>query len=239
MSTLIFKLDVTSPEKLYLSLVSFTHDFYSHYVRRPNIKCQPEAHEWTLDRRIKAAERQAIEDSHVYQRDPTPDNLQQYQTSSNALVALQQCAYRDAWHDFTNTINHQTSIGSMWRLIKRVVKKKTSSALHHSPVQYAQDLVETWSQQSSVHSLPSHVQELLSTQKTRRALRLSAALLRKDEEDDIPITGDELRRALASGRTSAPGDDGITYSILRLLLKVTGDPLLQLYNLCLRHGYVP
>ncbi|ROT79248.1 hypothetical protein C7M84_002030 [Penaeus vannamei] len=50
------------------------------------------AHEWTLDRRIKAAERQAVEDSLVYQRDPTPDNLKQYQTSSSALVALQQCS---------------------------------------------------------------------------------------------------------------------------------------------------
>ncbi|XP_047502951.1 uncharacterized protein LOC125048330 [Penaeus chinensis] len=127
----------------------------------------------------------------------------------------------------------------MWQLIKKVVKKKTSSALHHSPVKYAQDLVETWSQQSSVHSLPSHIQELLSSQKTRRALHLSAALLRKDEEEDIPITKDELRRALASSRASAPGDDGITYSVLRLLLKVTDDPLLHLYNLCLRHGYVP
>ncbi|XP_063587868.1 uncharacterized protein LOC134765254 [Penaeus indicus] len=44
---------------------------------------------------------------------------------------------------------------------------------------------------------------------------------------------------IARGRASAPGDDGITYSVLRLLLKVTGAPLLQPYNLCLRHGYVP
>jgi len=209
---LFFKLDLGSPEKLYSSLVSLTHEFYNHYVRRPNIKRQFGAHEWTLERRIKAAERQAVEDSLVYQRDPTPDNLKQYQTSSSALVALQQCVHRDAWHDFTNTINHQTSVGSMWRLIKKALKKKTPSALHHSPVQYAQDLVEAWSQQASVQSLPSYVQEVLSSQKIRRALRLSAALLKKDEEEDIPITKDELRHALVRSKATAPGDDGITYA---------------------------
>lgn len=178
-------------------------------------------------------------DSLVYQRDPTPDNLKQYQTSSSTFVALQQCVHRDAWHDFTNTINHQTSVGSMWRLIRKALKKKTPSALHHSLVQYAQDLVKAWSQQASVQSLPSYVQEVLSSQKIRRALRLSAALLKKDEEEDIPITKDELCYALVRRKATAPGDDGITYSALRLLLKVPGDPLLQLYNLCLRHGYVP
>jgi len=127
----------------------------------------------------------------------------------------------------------------MWRLIRKALKKKTPSALHHSLVQYAQDLVKAWSQQASVQSLPSYVQEVLSSQKTRRALRLSAALLKKDEEEDIPITKDELCYALVRRKATAPGDDGITYSALRLLLKVPGDPLLQLYNLCLRHGYVP
>ncbi|KAG7165292.1 hypothetical protein Hamer_G007083 [Homarus americanus] len=35
----------------------------------------------------------------------------------------------------------------MWHLINKVVKKKFFSALHHSPEEYAQDLVGTWSGQ--------------------------------------------------------------------------------------------
>ncbi len=66
-----------------------------------------------------------------------------------------------------------------------------------------------------------------------------AALLKPDEDDDVPLTEDELRRALAGTKTTAPGDDGLTYQVLRLLQKVPGNPLLHLFNLCFRCGYVP
>ncbi|ROT73586.1 RNA-directed DNA polymerase [Penaeus vannamei] len=137
----------------------------------PNIKRQFGAHEWTLDRRIKAAEtgsrgQPCLSEGSNSRQEAIPD-IQQ------CPCCLQQCVHRDAWHDFTNTINQQTSVGSMWRLIKKALKKKTPSALHHSPVQYAQDLVEAWSQQASVQSLPSYVQEVLSSQKTRRACSTS------------------------------------------------------------------
>ncbi|KAG0713426.1 Retrovirus-related Pol polyprotein from type-2 retrotransposable element R2DM [Chionoecetes opilio] len=66
-----------------------------------------------------------------------------------------------------------------------------------------------------------------------------AALLRTDEDDAVLITEDELRRALTRCKASAPGDDGLTYPVLRLLLKVPDNPLLQLYNLCFRLGHVP
>ena len=66
-----------------------------------------------------------------------------------------------------------------------------------------------------------------------------AALLRADEDDDMLITEDELRRALTRCKATTPGDDGVTYQVLRLLLKVPGNPLLQLYNLCFCRGYVP
>ncbi|MPC58629.1 Retrovirus-related Pol polyprotein from type-1 retrotransposable element R2 [Portunus trituberculatus] len=58
-----------------------------------------------------------------------------------------------------------------------------------------------------------------------------AALLEDEEEDAIPITEEELRCPLARGKATAPGDDGITYSVLRLLQRVPGNPLLCLYNL--------
>ncbi|XP_042891046.1 uncharacterized protein LOC122265711 [Penaeus japonicus] len=65
------------------------------------------------------------------------------------------------------------------------------------------------------------------------------ALLKLDEQDDIPLTEDELRRALAGTKTTAPGDDGLTYQVLHLIQKVPGNLLLHLFNLCFRQGYVP
>ncbi len=238
-SSLLPTFDLQSPEKLYSSLVASTHDFYTRYVTRPHIKRGCKAQAWTLEQRILQAERKAMEDGLAFQGQPTPDTLLQYQTSRDDLVALQQCAYTESWRRYTNSINHQTSAGSMWHMINRVIKRKPPSALHHSPAQYAQDLINTWSEQAQVRNLPVHIQEALSAQRNIRSLRLMAALLRADEDDDILITGDELQRALARSKVTAPGDDGVTYQVLRLLLKVPGNPLLQLYNLCFRMGCVP
>ena len=61
----------------------------------------------------------------------------------------------------------------------------------------------------------------------------------------MQITEEELHRALSlslslsRGKATSPGDDGITYAVLRLLQRVPGKPLLRLYNLCLQNGCVP
>lgn len=48
------------------------------------------------------------------------------------------------------------------------------------------------------------------------------AALRKDEEDEIFITEEELIRELARSKVTAPGDDGVTYQVLRKLPKSPG-----------------
>lgn len=65
------------------------------------------------------------------------------------------------------------------------------------------------------------------------------ALLQADEEDNVPITEDELRCALITSKVSAPGEEGITYSILRPLQNISGNPILQLNTLCLQKGCIP
>ncbi|XP_076042091.1 uncharacterized protein LOC143025992 [Oratosquilla oratoria] len=179
-----------------------------------------------------------MEDGFAFQKRPSPETLHQYQLSRDDLVALQRCVQTDSWKKLTDSINHQTSIGTMWHLINKVIKKKHHSALHHSPTQFAQDLVDAWSAQARTSNLPPYIHDALSTHKNYRALRLASALLKTEEEDE-EITEQELRRALAKGKATAPGDDGITYAVLRVLLDVPGNPLLQLYNLCYNLGYVP
>lgn len=239
MTALLPTLDLHCPETLYSSLVDATHTFYAQYISRPHLRRRTAAPTWTLDNRIAQAKRKAMQDGLAFQRQPNPQTLHQYQVSRDDMVALQRCVLKDSWHRLTDSINHQTSVGSMWHLINKVVKKKSPSALHHSPAQYAQDLITEWSAQSRASSLPAHIQDALSTRKHYRSLHLQAALLSPDEEDAVAVTEDELRRALDRGRATSPGDDGITYAVLRALRDVPGNPLLQLYNLCFRLGYVP
>ena len=239
MSSVSPSFNLTSPDQLYSSLVASTHAFYNRYVRRPHIKRHSETPAWTLDHRIILAERKAKADGLSFQSHPSPERLRQYQSSRDELVALQQCIRTESWHKFTDSINRQTSVSSMWHLINKVVKQKNTSAIHHSPGQYAQDLINAWSEQSRVENLPQHIRDALSSKGNLRTLRLMNALLDSDEEDDRPITASELSRALSTGKATAPGDDGITYPVLRLLQKVSGNPLLQLYNDCFRQRSVP
>lgn len=239
MSSLLPTFNLTSPDQLYSSIVTSTHAFYDRYVRRPHIKRRTDTPAWTLDHRIAQAERKAKEDGLSFQSHPSPESLQKYQSSRDELVVLQKCVLTESWHQFTSSINRQTSVSSMWRLINRVVKRKPASTLHHSPGQYAQDLINGWSRQSRARNLPQHIREALSSNEDLRTLRLMNALLKPDEEDDRPITESEIRRALTKGKASAPGDDGITYSVLRLLQEVSGNPLLRLYNVCFRQRCVP
>ena len=158
-----------------------------------------------------------MDDGLAFQGQPTPARLLQYQASRDDLVALQQCAHTESWRKFTDRINHQTSVGSMWHMINRVIKRKPQSALHHSPAQYAQNLINTWSEQAQSRNLLAHIQDALSTHRDVRNLRLMTALFRADEDDNVLITEEELRRALIMCKATAPGDDGVTYQVFRLL----------------------
>ena len=238
-SDLLHTFDLLSPETLYTSLVDATHNFFTRYVTKPHIRRHPAARTWTLDQRIAEAERIAADSGHAFQRQPTPDHLHQYQLARDDLITLQHCVQTESWQKYTDSINHQTSIGTMWHLINKTVKKKPTCALHHSPQEYANDLINTWSAQSQTCNLPAHIQESLSSERNIRKLRLMGALLRPDEDDDRAITEHELQRALTGSKNSSPGDDCITYQVLRLLQKVPGNPLLQLFNLCLRRGHIP
>ena len=66
-------------------------------------------------------------------------------------------------------------------------------------------------------------------------------MISDDEEEDIvkPITSDELRSTLHSCQDSAPGPDGISYSIIGELWVIFGPILLEAWNYSLVKGELP
>ncbi|MPC53341.1 hypothetical protein E2C01_047231 [Portunus trituberculatus] len=85
-----------------------------------------------------------------FQGNPIPELPERYRESRDALVALLECVTTESWQRFTESINQETSMSSMWHLIRQVVKKTPPPmARYHTPAAYAQQLVDTWSEQSS------------------------------------------------------------------------------------------
>ena len=64
-------------------------------------------------------------------------------------------------------------------------------------------------------------------------------LMNQYDECDILFTSNELIYAIKKGKSTAPGEDGITYDIIRALAQVPGNPLLNLYNLSYINGVLP
>ena len=61
-----------------------------------------------------------------------------------------------------------------------------------------------------------------------------------DDDTCVPITIDELLHAVKSGKSTAPGEDGLTYDIINALLKVEGDnPILDMFNMSYRNSMLP
>ena len=85
----------------------------------------------------------------------------------------------------------------MWHLIRKVVSKTPATARHHTPDASAQQLVNAWSEQSTLTSLPIHMQGALSSRAPVRRLGLASALLQDDDDEAVQITEGELRRALS------------------------------------------
>ena len=53
---------------------------------------------------------------------------------------------------------------------------------------------------------------------------------------DVEITKDELLNAIKKGKSTAPGEDGITYDILNCLASIDDSPLLRLFNISFKEG---
>ncbi|KAK3889118.1 hypothetical protein Pcinc_006860 [Petrolisthes cinctipes] len=85
----------------------------------------------------------------------------------------------------------------MWHLIRRVVKKTIATARHHTPTDYAQQLVDAWAEQSTPASLPIHIQDALASRAAVHRLRLMSALLQDDDDDAEEITEEELQDHLS------------------------------------------
>jgi len=88
-------------------------------------------------------------------------------------------------------------------------------------------------------SLPTNIQNHLNQSKVARKFAIEIGCSDSDISDSAEISEWELNNALSKGKASAPGEDGITYSVLRLIAQVPGNPLLHLYRLSLSQGILP
>lgn len=142
------------------------------------------------------------------------------------------------WNRFLEEISFTKSLSGIWNGVNKVRGIKRRVICHPNPKGKADELMSKWAASSSFDNLPNNVQACLRNKRTkrRRLVMLQSAM---NEESDVIFTKDELLCAVKRGKSTAPGEDGITYKILNCLISMESSPLLDLFNLSYMNGRLP
>ncbi|XP_045620179.2 RNA-directed DNA polymerase from mobile element jockey [Procambarus clarkii] len=142
------------------------------------------------------------------------------------------------WETFVSGLISHTPLSRAWKDINKVKGKNAAEISYPNPLHRANELVDAWATTSSFDSLTLPTQNELNNRYTDRS-RLLDFMLHQEDDCDMLFTEYELDSALHKGKDISPGEDGVTYGILHMLLLVPGNPLLQLYNMSYITGELP
>lgn len=142
------------------------------------------------------------------------------------------------WLKFINEINGKTSSRDVWRKISAAKGKRRKDAVVHEPQKEVDRLCEAWANNSRIDNMPDDIKECLGKLREWR-VRNYEIKINENSEMDIGFSEVEFKNALKVGKSTAPGEDGITYDIILMLSKIEGNPILRLFNLIWEKGKLP
>ena len=142
------------------------------------------------------------------------------------------------WNRFLERISFTKALGEVWNEVNKVRGVRRKVVAHPDPKEKVNELMKKWSTASSFNGLPNNVQACLRNRrfKRHRLVRMQTSL---SDESCIPFTNDELFCAIKKGKSTAPGEDGLTYEIINCLISMENSPLLDLVNLSYENGRLP
>lgn len=208
--------------------------------RKGKTKFNPnKKHLWYYDDRVKFLHRVSRQLTNTYKFTRTiEDKRNMVEWATYAREHIKASIREEKWLRTMGRLKHDTSMTQEWRLVNRVRGKHTQPPRHPDPAGKAAELMREYHERALDDSLPENIKEAKDNlDPTREAGVAEAARLADDT--DAPITREELFRARKTSRDTAPGQDGITYSMLNAVCHVAGDPLVHLYNMSLSQGTLP
>ncbi|XP_076035206.1 uncharacterized protein LOC143021517 [Oratosquilla oratoria] len=160
-------------------------------------------------------------------------------TVAKHLSELKRDMRKKYWDEFLNKIRNTKSIQEVWYYVNKVKGKKTSVTSDSNPAKKVKELIKQWSSASALSSLPVGHQIALAENRLQR-LQLVNHNVKLDDDTCVPISIDELLYAVKSGKSTAPGEDGLTYNIINAFLNIDGkNPILDMFNVSYRNSTLP
>ncbi|KAG7164303.1 putative pol-like 26 [Homarus americanus] len=134
---------------------------------------------------------------------PSPEGVKILRAAVQHARQITQCA----------TFNAHTSLSELWRKLTTATGKLNRSPAHPQLLQEANRLAEHFAERSSSAQLPPEIRPHLQQVQLEREVVARHAIEQADTTDCL-FTIEEVRRARKTSKDTAPGSDGITYSLL-------------------------
>ena len=176
---------------------------------------------------------------HKFQKTPSGENYAALRRMESQLQDIMRKSKERHWGAMLETINEKTSQHEVAKKVACVAGKTRKQDLHANPKGKAQELIQQWAEASSIANLPIQVRRAVRKRIKSKSHRLEKALKQAGLSDNKPITQVEFERAMKKGKSTAPGEDGITYKVIKFLSTVDGNPILRLYNMIWEGGRIP
>ena len=202
----------------------------------PKTQCKPRLPKvpWFTDK-CKLAIKERKKAQRLVFRQPTSENILKYkQLRAKARYTIKN-AKRNCWRQFCSNLNSKTSCKTVWKAIRRLKGKNSSSSIGHLLVDdhlitdkqsVANSLARCLAETSSSSRYSSQFQKFKRTTESK-PLKFQS---NNTENYNLPFSMWELKQALQKSNNSAAGPDEVHYNLLTHLPESVLSVVLKVYN---------
>ena len=233
-----------SGQDIYDIIASNTKNFHDNFLKKnPKNKVNFNS-DWTNDPKLEEQELQIKEAFSEYEKNGNSSNLRNALVNLREYSELKKDVRMEHFEKFLQGINAKTSESKVWQGFNAVMGKFKSVRQTKNTPSISHSLLEQYSLTSTFSNLPQDIQVRLDELKFNRLMKIEIACAETHEADRFVnfISQFEIDLALSHGKSTAPGEDGITYQVIRLLNDDICDginPIQLLFSAIYREGALP
>lgn len=194
---------------------------------------------WFYDDEVKELYARVNSARKRFRRQRTEDNKELLQAAVRSSDRRLKEIRREKWLEWCSQLNAHTSLARLWDHIRRVTgKTRTRAPLHPTPQVEAERLATLFRDRASSAQLPTNTRRRQDDRLLARRNTIATAC-QQPSPSDVNFTLHELLYVEKTGKDTAPGDDRLTYLMIKNSGEAAKTMLLALINATWRQGQLP
>ncbi|KAK3876646.1 hypothetical protein Pcinc_018575 [Petrolisthes cinctipes] len=169
---------------------------------------------WFYCDEIREQNRRIDKHRKLHRRNPTAESLSLLREVIWPAKEISRRVKAEKWYEWCSTIDEHSKLREIWRNINIATgRMATRPPACLDPLEDAERLNSNFAARAATTNILMEIQDRLQQLRDTRQEKIDEAVLERDETDG-PFTLDGLLRARKKSKDMAPGNDGITYSII-------------------------